>query len=94
MKKKRKRYVYLVHRMSSDKCSYPTLGVHSNVKKANEHFESVRDDRLRPNYGKMLWCRFVQPNDYGCSREIREAYFTYKKGTETENLKLTRFQVN
>jgi hypothetical protein len=94
-KKKRKRYVYLVHRMSSDKYSYPVLGAHSNVEKAQEHFSSIKSDRLSRQsfcHYDNKWCG-KDPYRESTDWKIREAFFEHQD-KNTETLMLTRFQIN
>ena len=94
----KKRNVYIVTRVVQNSefgIAIPNLGVHTALKRATEHFESIKQDRIKQGYTEH-WDHCEHQECAG-AMAVRRAYLSHRHrnddGTEHEELRIELWRV-
>lgn len=74
--------IYVVTRMSTNKCDVPNLGVHLHKEEAYKHFDGILEDRKGKNKSykcNVVWDHEPVLRSVDVSGVIREAYIEHPK---------------
>lgn len=87
-------YIYVLTRITKNEGLYgssvPNLGVYTNRKKALDHFDLVKNDRIR-NKSEHHWT-INERDDRGPRKIIKATYLTLPDGSK-EELMIERWKV-
>jgi len=89
------KYVYIVTRVVTNETgpgvAIPNLGIHTSLKKALVHYNSIVEDRVQRGY-KILWDHST-PEDWRHERAVRTRECMIEQPTCLENLIIERWPI-